>query len=94
MFADSKEESLMDNEDSRGGNKGYRNVRAVLHIGMGGVYLLFGSIIIAYQNFGTLGLSPVMAYSIGGLMLLYGVFRLWRGFADMATMRRERREKR
>ena len=94
MFAPQKEgEQLMNNEDSRGENRGYRNVRSVLHIGMGGVYLLFGSIIIAYQNFGTLGLSPVMAYTIGGLMLLYGVFRLWRGFAGMRELSRERKER-
>lgn len=83
----------MDNEESRGGNKGYRNVRAVLHIGMGGVYLLFGGIIIAYQNFGTLGLSPAMSWVIGGLMILYGGFRLYRGFADMRQMRRERKDR-
>ena len=83
----------MNNEGSRGENKGYRNVRAVLHLGMGGVYLLFGSIIIAYQNFGTLGLSPAMAYGIGGMMLLYGVFRLWRGVVGMRELRRERRER-
>lgn len=83
----------MDNEESRGGNKGYRNVRSVLHIGMGGIYLLFGGIIIAYQNFGTLGLSPGMSWAIGGLMILYGGFRLYRGFADMRQMRRERRDR-
>jgi hypothetical protein len=93
MFATQKEQGQMDNEESRGGNKGYRNVRAVLHIGMGGVYLLFGGIIIAYQNFGTMGLSPTMAYVIGGLMLVYGGFRLYRGFADMREMRRERKNR-
>lgn len=83
----------MDNEERRGDNKGYRNVRSVLHLGMGGVYLLFGGIIIAYQNFGTLGLTPTMSWVIGGLMLLYGGFRLYRGIADMRQMRRERKDR-
>ena len=77
-----------------GGNRGYRNVRSVLHLGMGGIYLVFGSLIIAYRNFVNMDLSPVMAYSIGGLMILYGGFRLWRGFAGLAEMRRERKERR
>lgn len=92
MFAHSKEKQEMNNEE-RGENKGYRNVRSVLHIGMGGIYLLFGSIIIMYQNFGSLDLTPTMAYSIGGLMLLYGAFRLYRGLADMRQMRRDRKNR-
>lgn len=71
--------------------RNYRNVRAVLHIGMGCIYLLFGLIIAMYKNFVTVELTPVMAYCIGGLMILYGGFRLYRGFADMREMRRERK---
>ncbi len=81
------------NNEERGGNKGYRNVRAVLHIGMGGIYLLFGTIIIMYRNFGSIDLSDAMAYSVGGLMILYGGFRLYRGLADMREMRRERKNR-
>ena len=81
------------NNEERGENKGYRNVRSVLHIGMGGIYLLFGGIIITYRNFGSLDLSDAMAYSIGGLMILYGAFRLYRGLTDMRNMRRERRNR-
>ena len=77
-----------------GQSKSYKNVRAVLHIGMGGIYVLFGVIIATYKNFVTMELGTGMAYAIGGLMIVYGCFRLYRGFADMAQMRRERRERR
>jgi hypothetical protein len=77
-----------------GQSKSYKNVRAVLHIGMGGIYLLFGFIIATYKNFMTRELGTGMAYAIGGLMIAYGAFRLYRGFADIAQMRRERRERR
>lgn len=71
-------------------NRNYRNVRAVMHVGMGGIYLLFGLIIALYKNFVTVELSPAMAYGVGGLMMVYGIFRLYRGFADMRQVRRER----
>lgn len=74
-------------------SKNYRNVRSVLHIGMGGIYVLFGAIIIMYQSFLSMPLSPGWAYAVGGLMVLYGGFRLYRGFADMRQMRRERKER-
>jgi hypothetical protein len=92
MFAHSKEVKMSTGDTS--GSNNYRNVRSVMHIGMGGIYLLFGGIIIAYRNFVTVQLSAAMAYGIGGLMVLYGAFRLYRGFADMRQMRRERRERR
>lgn len=75
------------------GSRNYRNVRSVLHLGMGGIYALFGVIIIMYKNFVSVELSPAMAYWLGGLMVLYGGFRLYRGIADMRQMRRERRER-
>ena len=63
-----------------------------MHLGMGGIYMLFGVIIAMYKNFVTVELSPAMAYGVGGLMIVYGAFRLYRGFADMREMRRERRK--
>jgi hypothetical protein len=78
-------------QEEMSSNRNYRNVRAVMHLGMGGIYILFGTIIAMYKNFVTVELSPAMAYGVGGLMIVYGAFRLYRGFADMREMRRERK---
>jgi len=73
----------MNPEERNERSKGYKNFRGSMHIGMGGVYLVIGSAVIYYKHFGALELSGAMAYSIGAAMLLYGGFRIWRGWMDM-----------
>lgn len=62
---------------------GFTRFRSTLHLSMGILYLIFGSAVIYLQKFGNLALPGIMAYAVGGLMLLYGVFRIWRGLRDM-----------
>jgi len=62
--------------------QGFMRFRSTLHIGMGILYLVFGSAVIWLQKFGNLALPGIMAYAVGGLMLLYGGFRIWRGLRD------------
>lgn len=73
----------MNPEERNARSKGYNNFRGSLHIGMGGLYLVIGSAVIYFKNFGALELSGAMAYSIGAAMLLYGGFRIWRGWMDL-----------
>lgn len=68
---------------------GYERMQMPLHIGMGFVYIIFGILILYIKYFGTMQLSAGLAYALGGLMLLYGVFRLWRGFSMMRQTKRE-----
>lgn len=62
--------------------------RATMHIAMGVLYLVLGVSIIYMKAFGTLDLDPPWPYVVGGLMMLYGAFRLWRGMADLKLRKR------
>lgn len=65
--------------------KGRIRLRAMSHLVMGVVYLVFGSILIYARYFGAIEFSEVMSYILGSVMLIYGVFRIWRGITDMRT---------
>jgi uncharacterized membrane protein HdeD (DUF308 family) len=45
-------------------------------------YIVLGIVIIVYKFFFTL-LEPAVAYPLGGLVMLYGVFRIWRAVSKM-----------
>ncbi|MES2480051.1 MAG: hypothetical protein V4561_13265 [Bacteroidota bacterium] len=57
--------------------------RAWLHIGMGVVYLLFAAMVYNFKKFGNVELGEVTVYGMSGLLVIYGVFRIWRGIADL-----------
>jgi len=57
--------------------------RPALHIAMGILYLILAGAVLTMKQFGTVTLSPAISYGMGGLLLVYGVFRLWRGIQDM-----------
>ncbi len=83
----------MDIDERTGSNSKFRNFRAVMHIVVGFLYIALGSYVMYIKAFGTFDLSPATAYALGGLVILYGIFRVWRGRADMKAkthdMRRE-----
>ena len=60
-------------------NKTYRTFRTGLDMGMGMVYVLFGAMVIIGRYFGTMQLNATVAYLVGGLMVAYGIFRVYRG---------------
>ncbi|HRO41382.1 MAG TPA: hypothetical protein PL009_01015 [Flavipsychrobacter sp.] len=62
-------------------NKGMQRFQASMHLGMGIVYLIFGVLVIYVRYFGAIELSAGVAYTLGGFMILYGLFRIWRGVA-------------
>lgn len=53
--------------------------RAFRHIVMGLILIAFGIIVAIYQRFGTIELSSITSYSLAGIMMVYGLFRIWRG---------------
>lgn len=53
--------------------------RAFRHIVMGLILIGLGIVVAIYQRFGTIELSSVTAYSLAGIMVVYGLFRIWRG---------------
>ena len=68
----------------------YERMQIPLHIGMGCVYIIFGILILYVKYFGSMELSAGLAYALGGLMLVYGTFRLWRGFSLLRKSNRKR----
>jgi hypothetical protein len=66
-------------EDRR--RKGYTSMRSIKDIGMGIIIIGVGLLIIFADKLG-IGISTdkTISYLFGGLCLLYGPFRLYRGF--------------
>lgn len=62
---------------------GYNRFRATMHICMGILYAILGSVVIYLQQFGAVALAKPLAYTAGGLMIIYGAFRIWRGYRDI-----------
>lgn len=45
-------------------------------------YIILGIVIIIYKFFFTV-LEPTVAYPLGGLVMLYGIFRIWRAVSKI-----------
>lgn len=73
----------MSNEETNRRQKGYQRMRATMHLGMGTFYILAGSVLVYAKYFGAIAFSDALAYTLGSLMLVYGVFRIWRGWTDL-----------
>lgn len=73
----------MNQEERNLGSTASRRFRSTLNLVMGTIYLLLGGVVIYMKYFGTMELGTGMAYGLGGLMIVYGLFRLWRGFQDI-----------
>ena len=64
-------------------------LRAYRHIAMGIVYLLLAAMLFYVKQFGTIELSQTSVYIFSALLFVYGVFRIWRGFADLKLNRNQ-----
>ena len=62
--------------------KAYTNRRSIMDLGMGFIYAAMGLFFILKEQFGiNIDFPPKpFSYIFGGLCLLYGVFRIYRGF--------------
>lgn len=77
----------IDDRNQRSGT--YSNFRSSLHIGIGALYLVIGVAVIYFKAFGAMVLSSGIAYTIGAAMLLYGGFRIWRGWVGLKANSRK-----
>lgn len=59
----------------------YEKMQIPLHFGMGSIYVIFGLLVVYVKYFGSMSLSAGIAYALGGIMLIYGAFRIWRGIS-------------
>jgi uncharacterized membrane protein HdeD (DUF308 family) len=58
---------------------------------MGVLYICIGILILYMKHFGTMELPSTFAYVLGGLMVVYGVFRLYNGITALRQNRSHRR---
>ena len=70
-------------------NKGLQRFQSVMHLGMGVFYVIVGALIIFVKSFGTMELPSALAYTLGGLMIAYGIFRVWRGIVALKQRRQQ-----
>ena len=68
-----------ENQNNPPRKNAYERMQIPLHLGMGSIYIIFGFLVLYIKYFGSIELSAALAYALGGLMLLYGIFRIWRG---------------
>ena len=73
----------MASKDQNRKGTNWQRVKAMQHIGMGSVYLVIAALLFWVRTFGTIELSKGTAYALGGLLLLYGIFRIWRGIKEL-----------
>ncbi len=73
----------MNPDERRINNRGRNSFRGAIHIGIGLLYIAVGCVVGYYKSFGTIVLSNGVAYAITSLMVLYGGFRIYRGWMDM-----------
>ena len=78
-------------EDRMEQSKSYQSFRTGLDLGMGILYICIGGFICYAKYFGVVSLPDTYAYILGGLMMLYGAFRIYRGVA-VVNARKNKRE--
>lgn len=62
--------------------KAYANRRALMDYGMGILYLAAGGFLVLAKSLGSEVeiLPEPLSYALGGLLLIYGGFRIYRGY--------------
>lgn len=75
-----QEEQNMSAEDNQKANSKAASFRAILDFVMGTVYVVLAGVILYSRHFGTIELPPATVYGMSGLLIVYGIFRLYLGF--------------
>lgn len=64
--------------------KAMNNSRGIMGLSMGVVYCIFGSFLIYFKSLGQFEqVDKTVVYALAGLMIAYGIFRIYRGFKMM-----------
>ncbi len=79
---------IMNLDERMGQSRTYSSFRTSLDIGMGAIYVVIGVVVFTMRYFGAIELSKTTGYVLGGLMVLYGLFRIYRGAAVMLEKKR------
>ena len=73
----------MDQEERNTRSKGYTNFRGAMHLGIGGLYMAIGVAVMYFKAFGAVELGTGIAYALGAVLVLFGGFRMWRGWMQL-----------
>jgi ABC-type nickel/cobalt efflux system permease component RcnA len=61
----------------------WRRFQAARHITMGLILMGLGYVVVQYRSFGQLELSSATSYTLAGILVIYGLFRIWRGTREL-----------
>jgi ABC-type nickel/cobalt efflux system permease component RcnA len=64
-------------------NRVTRRFNAARHIVMGLILIGLAFPLVYYHKFGTMELSNMTSYAVAGIMVVYGLFRIWRGTREL-----------
>ncbi len=64
-------------------NRTRSRLRAARHIVMGLVLIALGYAVVHFHRFGTMELDMTTSYVLAAIMVVYGLFRIWRGTRDL-----------
>jgi hypothetical protein len=72
---------MPDDQDLDNRAKGYRMRRSIMDYGMGAFIFFLGIFFLLAPRFGvTFGIDDLFRYLFGGLCIIYGLFRIYRGY--------------
>ena len=76
-----KRMQMPDDKDLDNRAKGYRMRRSIMDYGMGAIIICLGIFFLLASRLGvTFNIDDVYRYSFGGLCIVYGFFRIYRGY--------------
>lgn len=78
----------MNIEERNKSSKPYNNFKATMHLTMGVLYVVIGSTVLYIKYFGAFELPAATAYFLGSMMIIYGLFRIWRGWQGLRPKRK------
>lgn len=64
-------------------SKTMRQFQAGRHIVMGLILIGLAVAVAYFRKFGTLDLTAMTSYALAGIMVIYGLFRIWRGTREL-----------
>ncbi len=79
--------SYEESKERRRANLGFRTV---MDLGMGIFYTVIGLFLVYFKAFGTMPVPTWIAYLLGGMMAIGGLFRFYRGVQAILQSRKER----
>lgn len=59
--------------------------RTMMDLGMGLFYAVIGTLILVYKSFGNMEIPAFIAYILGGMMVIGGIFRLVKGIKALGA---------